>query len=176
MALNKIVLIGYMGSGKSAVGRELATQLGWNFVDLDLEIQLNQGKNIPDIFKEKGEIYFRKIEAQLLRSVLSSSDNLVLSSGGGTPCYAGNMEALLADESVKTVYLKCSLAVLTDRLWPERDARPLIAHLESKEELNDFIRKHLFERSGFYLQSELLVNCDGKSPNEIASEIAVNLF
>ena len=165
-----------MGSGKSAVGRELAAQLGWDIVDLDLEIQLNQGKNIPDIFKEKGEIYFRKIEAQLLRSILSSSDKLVLSSGGGTPCYGGNMEAMLYDTAVKTIYLKCSLDVLTERLWPEREARPLIAHLESKVDLNDFIRKHLFERSGFYLQSEIIVTCDEKSPEAIAAEIVKTIL
>ncbi|PQB03975.1 shikimate kinase [Aureitalea marina] len=172
----KIVLIGYMGSGKSSVGRVLADRIGSDYLDLDLEIQLNQSKTIPQIFKDQGEIYFRKIEAQLLRRVLCASGDLVLSSGGGTPCYAGNMDYMLQDESVRTVYLKCSLEVLTDRLWPEREERPLIVHLENKDLLNDFIRKHLFERSGYYLQAEQVINCDDLTPEQVALRIEETLL
>ncbi|MCW5517310.1 shikimate kinase [Muriicola sp. Z0-33] len=165
----RIVLIGYMGSGKSTIGKLLAEKLELDFNDLDNYIENKSGTTIPDIFKEKGEIYFRKIEHEYLNEILENESRLVLATGGGTPCYSGNMHAML-ERSNAVIYLKMSIPRLIDRLSKEKDERPLIAHLEDKE-LPEFIGKHLFERSPFYAMAEHTILCDDKRPAEIVSEI-----
>ncbi len=167
----KIILLGYMGSGKSSVGRSLAEKLNKKFLDLDEEIVSAENKSISAIFEDSGEIYFRKSENAVLKQLLQSEESFILSLGGGTPCYANNLEMILQAQKVRSVYLKTSLGELRDRLWQERTSRPLISHLESKEALEDFIRKHLFERTYYYNQSEITVTTDDKSIEEIASEI-----
>lgn len=165
-----------MGSGKSLVGRRLSKVLQFDFMDLDAEIEASENAGIPEIFQDKGEIYFRRKEAEVLRNILSENKNLVLSTGGGTPCYGTVMKDLLAREDIVVVYLKNSLQALTRRLFPEKAQRPLIAHLESETLLNDFIRKHLFERSHYYNQAHLVLDCDGASPSEIIEKLILKLF
>ena len=172
----KIVLIGYMGSGKTAVGQQLANALSYPFLDLDHVIELNEGKKISEIFSEKGEIYFRKKEIKTLKKTISESDKIILSTGGGTPCYGNVMKYLTHDDEVITIYLKASIEVLTSRLFNDTTHRPLIAHLENEEALNDFIRKHLFERTFYYNQSSLQITVDKKSISEIVEEIVMQLF
>jgi len=134
----KIVLLGYMGSGKSSIGEKLALALGYDFYDLDEEIEKDEGQSVSEIFGEQGEIQFRKKEALLLRKMLVNKDNLVLATGGGTPCYAGSMDYLLREvDKVITIYLKPSLHVLVKRLFSEKTNRPLIKHLEQYEDLED---------------------------------------
>lgn len=172
----KIVLIGYMGSGKSSVGQQLATQIQYGFKDLDSVIEASEGTSIASIFSEKGEIYFRKKENEVLQRLLSSSQNEVIATGGGTPCYGTVMEMVNTNPDCVTVYLKGSIPVLTQRLFLEKDQRPLIAHLETEDLLNDFIRKHLFERSYYYSQSKLTVSIDNASIDEIVNSIIEKLF
>lgn len=171
----KIILSGYMGSGKTGVGKLLAEKLQLSFLDLDNEITTAENRSIPDIFKDSGEIYFRKAENAVLENVLASQESFVLSLGGGTPCYANNLEMMLGNKDVMLVYLKTSLEELKKRLWKERTSRPLISHLDSREALDDFIRKHLFERTYYYNQSEMIVVTDGKSMDQISEEILSNL-
>ncbi|MDA9907543.1 shikimate kinase [Flavobacteriaceae bacterium] len=170
----KIILIGYMGSGKSSVGRQLAASLNYKFIDLDQAIAQETGSSISDLFATKGEVYFRKMERKLLAKILTDSSNLVLASGGGTPCY-GDMIQFLKSVASTTVYLKTSNEELTRRLFNERQQRPLIAHLNTELLLNDFIKKHLFERSYFYNQSDLKVATDYRSVETIVEEIKNNL-
>jgi len=170
----KIILIGYMGSGKSSVGRQLAASLNYKFIDLDQAIAQETGSSISDLFATKGEVYFRKMERKLLAKILTDSSNLVLASGGGTPCY-GDMIQFLKSVASTTVYLKTSNEELTRRLFNERQQRPLIAHLNTELLLNDFIKKHLFERSYFYNQSDLKVATDSRSVETIVEEIKNNL-
>lgn len=165
----QIVLLGYMGSGKTTIGKLLAERLQLKFLDLDLLIEASEGTKISDIFKEKGEIYFRKKEASSLRQVLSSDDDCVLSIGGGTPCYANNMHAINT-ATEHGIYLKVALTELVERLQKEKSKRPLIANIPN-EELSEFIGKHLFERSYYYNQANQVVNCDGKSTTAICNEI-----
>ncbi len=172
----KIVLIGYMGSGKSVIGKAISDKLKYLFKDLDSEIEKNEKKNIAAIFSEKGEIYFRKQENAVLRSLLSKKDNMVVATGGGTPCYGTIMEYLTETENVVTVYLKASLVTLTERLFSEKEKRPLISHLDTKESLQDFIRKHLFERSYIYNQADIIVSVDEKKVDEIVEELVLKLF
>lgn len=172
----KIVLLGYMGSGKSVVGKQLAVTLDLPYVDLDKSIEEDQGKSINELFQSKGEIYFRKIENQLLHRIIDGPGRLILSTGGGTPCYGDNLPYMNSRPDVLTVYLKTSIPTLVARLRPEKDHRPLISHLGSEDELMEFIGKHLFERNPFYNQADLIIETDGRVVNEIVQEIVLNLF
>ncbi|WP_062061057.1 shikimate kinase [Aquimarina longa] len=171
-----IVLIGYMGSGKSLLGSGLSSSLKLNYLDLDDYIENQEKKSISKIFKDQGEIYFRKKESLYLKEVLESHQNTIISLGGGTPCFAGNIEIITNKETVKSVYLQTSLEELTKRLFTERDKRPLIAHLETLDQLKDFIRKHLFERSFYYNQADYKVTTDQKNVAQIVEECKVALF
>jgi shikimate kinase len=175
-ATMKLVLLGYMGSGKSLLGEEIARALGSTCIDLDSEIEKREGMGVADIFLHKSEIHFRKTEAVVLEDLLGRENNLVIATGGGTPCYGTIMQDLQQNEEVITVYLKCSIDTLTTRLFDEKSKRPLIAHLETKELLNDFIRKHLFERSYYYNQASIVINCDEQNSDEIVQNLVMKLF
>ncbi|MEO1012241.1 MAG: shikimate kinase [Bacteroidota bacterium] len=165
----KIVLLGYMGSGKSTIGYLLANTLACEFLDLDTYMERAEGISIPEVFEQRGEIYFRKKEEEYLKEVLALEKDLVFSTGGGTPVYGRNMETMLR-ATPNVVYLKVSLDKLVQRLAPEKEGRPLIARIPDQE-LHEFIGKHLFERSFFYQKARYVVACDGKTPEEIVSEI-----
>lgn len=165
-----------MGSGKSSVGKVLSEAINHTFLDLDLEIEKNESSSITELFQKKGEIYFRKKEREVLESILKYENDFVLSLGGGTPCFGDTMKFINKQEGVLSVYLKASNSALTDRLYTEVDQRPLIKHLSSKEDLNDYIRKHLFERGFYYNQASQMVSVDDKTIKDIVSEIVVKLF
>lgn len=158
-----------MGSGKTTIGELLMKKTGHPFIDLDAFIEQEEQMTISEIFEKKGEIFFRKIENTYLKKLLDAKNEIILSVGGGTPCYAGNMEMML-DATPNVVYLKASVPWLTERLISEKSHRPLIKHIKD-EEMEDFIRKHLFERSYYYLNAPLKILVDGKSPEMIADEI-----
>jgi len=165
----KIILVGYMGSGKSAVGMCLAKSLGMNFLDLDAYIEKELNTTISEIFKSKGELYFRRKEHEYLQQVLRQDESLVVGTGGGTPCYSGNMK-LLADTTPYVFYLKVSISGLLSRLQKEKEQRPLISDI-SDEDLPEFIGKHLFERNPFYTMAHHTIVCDDKTISEISEEI-----
>ncbi|MBC2840123.1 shikimate kinase [Robiginitalea sp. SC105] len=165
----RIALVGYMGSGKSTVGRLLAERLGVPFTDLDDYIVSRLGKSIPEVFAEKGEIYFRQQEHRLLKEWLQSGESGVLAVGGGTPCYAGNMELLLAQADA-VCYLQVAVPELARRLRKGQESRPLIAHLDPSE-LPDFIGKHLFERAPFYAQAMHVLPAGTMAPEELVDRI-----
>lgn len=172
----KVVLMGYMGSGKSAISRFLSSKLGWQSIDLDNFIEDKEGKTISNIFADKGVIYFRKKESQYLQEVLKSNDSMILALGGGTPCYSNNLEVLKIEPEVITVYLKASINLLVERLWKEKEHRPILSSIKDKNELLEFVGKHLFERVPFYSQADKTITTDGKSVGEIAEEITNLLF
>jgi len=172
----KLALLGYMGSGKSTIGKALADHINFDFFDLDQEIEKSENQSISELFEHRGEIFFRKEEVETLSHFLNIPQKMVLSLGGGTPCYGNTMQLLQKHEGVTTIYLKASVSLLTERLWNEQKTRPMIAHLHSKELLNDFIRKHLFERGFFYNQSDIIISTDEKSIQEIVESIVVKLF
>lgn len=171
-----VVLMGYMGSGKSTLGRELATVLNYSFLDLDDYISEKENKSVTELFKTNGEIYFRKKEAQYLNEIINQSEYLVLALGGGTPCYGNNMNVLLNAINTKSFYLKLSLPLLSKRLFRERENRPLISHLVSEEELLEFIGKHLFERVQYYNQAQHVITTDNKSKQDIVESILLKLI
>ncbi len=169
----KIVLLGYMGSGKSTVARLLGEQLELKAVDLDTLIVSEAGQNITEIFAEKGEIFFRKLEHKVLKDVMESSQPFVLALGGGTPCYSGNMD-IIQRATAQVFYLKMGIPALAERLRTEKEERPLISHIKD-EELPEFIGKHLFERQPFYMQAKHILKVDNKSAEEIVEEISQQL-
>ncbi len=165
-----------MASGKSTFGRILAEKLHYEFIDLDDYIEKNEKSTISDIFKIKGEIHFRKLETQYLKELLESKKDLVLSLGGGTPCYSSNMNLILESNDVKSIYLKASIPTLMARLKNEKGKRPLVAHIETDDMLAEFIGKHLFERSPFYSMANVTITTDNKSLKAIMEELVLELF
>jgi shikimate kinase len=165
----KIVLLGYMGSGKSIIGRKLSEKLHYNFYDLDDLIEKEAAMSVAELFLLKGEIYFRKIEHEIFATLIANSDNFVLSLGGGTPCYSNN-HLLLKKPNIVSIYLSASVNTLFERLKNEQNQRPLIAGLHQNQ-LKDFIAKNSFERSYFYNQASHKVSVDEKSIETIVAEI-----
>lgn len=165
-----------MGSGKSAVGKGLAAAMEYNLIDFDDYIETKENATISTIFKEKGEIYFRKKEAAYLVELTEIiKGKTIISLGGGTPCYGMNLETIKKTDSI-SLYLNTSVRELTARLWNERAKRPLISLQESQESLEEYIRKHLFERSFFYNQATHSIKTNDKSIKEIVQEIITKLF
>lgn len=144
-----IVLLGYMGSGKTTLAKQLAQSFGWSFFDLDQEIERATQSSISELILNKGELYFRKLEREQLEGLLENQ-NFVLSLGGGTPCYYDNME--LVNAKAVSIFLDRSIPDLFHTLKEQRVDRPLIAHL-AEADLKEFIAKHLFERRSFYEQA-----------------------
>lgn len=168
--MSKIILVGYMGSGKSTIGKLLSEMTGIPAFDLDKIIEKDTQKTIPELFSEFGEIKFRKLEHEKLKSFIAQNEHYILSLGGGAPCYANNHEFLQLD-GIVSVYLKASIKELIKRLENERANRPLLSGLK-EEEVEEFIAKHLFDRSYFYHQAKHVVSVDNKNPDTIASEIS----
>lgn len=169
----RIVLVGYMGSGKTTIGKALAKDLNLNFIDLDEYIKQSENMTIPNLFQSKGEIYFRKKEYVYLKEILIEQNNFVLSTGGGTPCYGDNMNTII-EKTENNFYLKVSLPGLVERLSKDKSERPLVKDTPN-EDLPEFIGKHLFERSFYYSQSNNIITCDAKVPSTIVEEIKEKL-
>lgn len=171
--MEKVVLIGYMGSGKSVIAKNIALINNYFFVDLDERIEIECGMSIENIFASKGELFFRKLEHQFFLELLNSDEKMVVSTGGGTPCYYNSHE-LLNNDGVTSIYLKASVDVLCSRLLNEKQKRPLLSN-RSDADLKEFIAKHLFERSYYYNKAKDVINVDNKSVKEIVNEIMLLL-
>ena len=161
-----------MGSGKTLVSKELNILNNFKIFDLDTEISKQNNRSITEIFKKKGEIFFRKTEKEVLEKILSTEKNIILSLGGGTPCYYNNIDSI--NEKTISVFLKTNVKTLAQRLSSEKDKRPLIQNI-SNEDLPEFIAKHLFERNPFYNQAKITINTDNLSAREIAEEILTQI-
>ena len=163
-----ITLVGYMGTGKSHISNILSNKLNFKLFDLDQEISNKFELSIAEIFKNHGEIFFRKAEKETLNEILSSEESVILSVGGGTPVYYDNMESI-NDKSI-SIYLRTGVSTLTERLKKNKQKRPLIAKI-ADEDLPEFIAKHLFERNSFYSKAHYIVDTDQKTTEEVAEEI-----
>jgi shikimate kinase len=150
----KIYLIGFMGSGKSTAGKNLAAILKWEFVDIDEMVEKYAGSTIPEIFQKEGEEYFRKMESEMLDR-LKSTENVVISTGGGTPCFNDNMTLML--KTGLTIYIKMTPEQLFDRLSGSTDLRPLVKNLDN-DQLRVFIEEKLKMREEWYAMSEITVD------------------
>jgi len=165
----RIFLIGFMGSGKSSIGSKLAHKLGFIFIDLDDVIEKTSGMRIIDIFKIDGENGFREIEHKCLKETFLN-DNIVVATGGGTPCYNNNME--LINRYGVSIYIKLNQGILASRLFSDKGTRPLIENYTNKKELQKFIEDRLEKREKFYLQSKLIIEGKNISAKKIMEMLA----
>jgi|TARA_B100001142_G_C14057886_1_gene548485 shikimate kinase len=163
-----IILIGYMGCGKTTIGNNISKILNKNFVDLDTYIELNENLSISEIFKTKGEVYFRKIEAKHLKDLLSSNSDTVISLGGGTPCYSNNIKLI---NSFKSIYLNCPVSILSKRLLNIKSTRPVISNINNLSEMTNFVGKHLFERNVFYNKAHFKIDCNELNVEQITNKV-----
>ena len=147
--MTRIILIGYMGAGKTTIGKALSKELGIIFCDLDWYIESRMRKTVPQIFAERGEEGFRKIEYNMLHEVAEFED-VIISCGGGTPCFFDNMDYL--NQQGQVVYLKADPEVLYKHLQMARVERPLLKG-KSHEELLAFIKEQLEKREPFYTKA-----------------------
>jgi shikimate kinase len=169
----KIVLLGYMASGKSSIGKRLSKKLSMRFLDLDDYIIEQEKMSISEIFKLKGEVYFRLIEHKYLKEILAKDEKFILALGGGTPCYANNMEEINKGDTL-SIYLQGSTATMIERLIRKKAKRPLIATL-GDDKIPEFVAKHLFERRPFYEQAKTTIKIDDKTKKEVAEELVTLL-
>ena len=152
--MKRIILIGYMGAGKTTVGRALARELGLQFYDLDWYIESRRHRTVGQLFAEVGEDVFRQIERNMLHEVAEFED-VVVSCGGGTPCFFDNMDYL--NQQGQVVYLKCTPEVLCGHLAMSRNDRPLLRG-KSRDELLAFITEQLSRREPFYSKARYTVD------------------
>jgi shikimate kinase len=161
----RIVLVGFMGSGKTTVGRSLAGRLGWAFVDMDARIEEEAGESVADIFRRHGEAGFREREAALARA-LGGRDEVVVAAGGGAFATPATRSAL--QEGAATVWLRCDADTILSRVSLD-GSRPLASSRET-------ILRLLAEREPSYRLADIAVDASGRSPDEVAQEIADGLF
>ena len=152
--MTRIILIGYMGAGKTTVGKALAKELGIIFYDLDWYIENRMRKSIAQIFEERGEEGFRKIEYNMLHEV-AEFENVIISCGGGTPCFFDNMDYL--NQQGQVVYLKADPEVLYKHLAMSKNDRPLLRG-KSHEQLITFISEQLEKREPYYTKAKYILD------------------
>ena len=152
----RIYLIGYMGAGKTTLGKAFAQAMGLTFVDLDWYIEERYHQTIRQLFDAYGEQGFREMERKVLHEA-SEFENVVISAGGGTPCFFDNMEFM--NQTGQTVFLKASDDVLFQRLKVARRQRPLLAN-KTDEELKEFIHEGLAHRDPFYSKATYVLSGD----------------
>ncbi len=153
-APSRIILLGYMGSGKTTVGKALSAGLDMPFYDLDWYIESRMRKTVKQIFDEQGEEGFRRIEHNMLHEV-AEFENVIISCGGGTPCFFDNMDYI--NRQGETVYLKCSPEVLYNHLKMGKSVRPLLLN-KTPEEVKLFIREQLAMREAYYTKAKHTVD------------------
>ena len=169
--MKRIFLIGYMGAGKTTVGRKLAKEMNLSFIDLDLYIEGRYHRSIRQLFAERGEEAFRDIEKRLLHEVAEFEDVLV-STGGGTPCFFDNMEFM--NMAGTTIYLKVSVDELASRLESCKQTRPVLQN-RSGEELRSFIKENLEARTAYYEKANIIYDAEQMMTEADVQAITENL-
>ncbi|QEC45526.1 shikimate kinase [Pseudobacter ginsenosidimutans] len=151
----RIFLIGFMGAGKTHWGKQVANRMGLPFHDLDELIVAQEGKSIADIFTDNGEEYFRLAEKQMLEELVEREDSMIISCGGGTPCFFNNIDFMKRYGIV--VWLNTHVEVILQRLLKERMHRPLLKDIKDEDLRNHIIRK-LNERRMYYEQADVIID------------------
>ena len=162
--LRRIVLIGFMGSGKTSVGRMLASELGWRFADFDQVVEEEAGMTVAEIFARHGEPHFRSIEERVARRLLQEVD-VVLGSGGGWAAQPGRLREL--PEGTATVWLKVSPGEALLRASKEPGSRPLLAGADA----GDAATRLLAERTAAYAEARWAVDTEGSSVEDVSARI-----
>lgn len=152
-----VFLIGFMGCGKSYVGRNLAPLMGFEYLDIDKHIEEMEGLTVKEIFEQKGEAYFRQKEKEIIHA-LDSSENRIVSTGGGAPCFFDNMDVM--NEKGLTIYLNRTKKLVIYRLLKGQHKRPLLTGL-SAEELEKFYDERLESRKPYYEKAKIFAGDAG---------------
>ncbi len=165
----RIFLIGFMGSGKTHWGKQIASQLNYPIFDLDEEIVKAENKSIPEIFAACGEEHFRMIEKETLETVIEDNESMILSCGGGTPCFFNNIERMKKKGVV--VWLNTHAEIILQRLLKEKASRPLLKNI-ADEDMKAYIIRKLNERRMYYEQADVIVDNENSiSANEFIQSI-----
>jgi len=162
--MKNVILIGFMGAGKTTIGKKLARMLDYEFIDSDELIELQQAMSVGQIFASRGEGYFRELERNLIQELSSWDANFVLSTGGGMPCFADNASQLKNLGS--TFYLKRSPKELAHRLKNAKIERPLLHGME-EQELEQYIEAKLGEREEYYKTADFVLDRDQQDAKSI---------
>ncbi len=166
--MKPLFLVGYMGCGKSTIGRKLARQTGLDYVDTDARVEEREGATVYDIFRYEGEERFRAIEREVLETTIAAGAAIV-STGGGLPVWGDNMERMNA--AGRTIYLRRSAENIASRLSPYgRQKRPRLRGLND-EELVRFMREDMAAREAHYAKAALIIDCDALTDDEIMAMI-----
>ncbi len=162
-----LYVTGFMGVGKTTFGKQVANTLQLPFMDTDMLVEQIANKSIAAIFENEGETYFRDLEANVLRSI-DQRKKAVIATGGGLPCYHNNMDFM--NKHGFTLYLRASEAFIYNRLMQAKSPRPLLNGL-NQEQTKAFIHKTLELRSGFYMQSKMVVDMPVKEARTLANSV-----
>jgi len=160
-----IFIIGFMGVGKSTIGKQLALQMNVNFVDVDKEIELSEETSIAEIFNERGEEYFREIESRIIRRL---QPNSIIACGGGLPCYNDNIKYI--NDNGVSIYLYADESNILKRIKKNIANRPLINDIKKKD-LKSYVKSKVRERSDIYNKANFTINTNNKSETEILTQI-----
>jgi shikimate kinase len=161
-----VFLIGFMGAGKSSLGKRLANKLDVSFIDSDKAIEEKLEMSIAQVFEEKGEDFFRSEELKWLKSI--DSQDVVIALGGGTPCFKDNIT--LINNLGMSVYLKVGINGLASRLSGSKTIRPLIEPFKhDREKLMEFVKQKVEEREFFYNQAKITFDAESVSSEKLDS-------
>jgi shikimate kinase len=165
--MTRIILVGFMGAGKTTLGRKLAETLNIPFFDSDQEIEKESQMKIKDLFEQHGELFFREKEKEFIQSLFMKT-NFVLATGGGLPCYNNQMNEL--NVLGTTVYLNNSVEIIIQRLLNDNQHRPLIKDLTEKE-LSEYISAKMKDREPTYLRSKLVLQESDQQVDALISQL-----
>lgn len=150
--MRNIILVGMMSSGKTTLGKKLARQLGYRFIDLDKQIEHDQGMDIPSLFSQKGEAYFREVESRILKQIIPNN-RLVVASGGGAPCFFDNMDFI--KKSGISIFLDVPATELAKRISNHgKDDRPILSGVVA---LESELSKRIEDRRPYYSRADITI-------------------
>ncbi|MBB6631268.1 shikimate kinase [Clostridium algidicarnis] len=161
--MSKLIFIGMPGAGKTTIGEAVSKEKEWRFIDTDKYIESREGSSISNIFKEKGELYFRDLEKNILKDFEDKS-NMVISTGGGLPIYNNNMEKL--NSLGLTIFLDTPIDELVERIKKD-NKRPLISQNHIKVELETLLK----DRTQIYKKATIIIDCESKNKYDIINEV-----